>query len=96
VVTVKIGTCGIACEVCILYKRKICQGCTPQMSCPIPRCAVEKGIAYCSQCEEFPCKLYDGKPFEVEIEPGMKVKGVWKPYSEIFMRMIRGKLEKHT
>jgi len=59
-VRLKIGVCGIACEVCGLYKKNICKGCViePENPCPIPGCAKEKGIEFCSDCDEFPCKIY--------------------------------------
>ena len=29
-------------------------------SCPILKCAIEKGVDYCFRCEEFPCETHDG------------------------------------
>jgi len=53
----KIGVCGLACGKCPMYIKKECQGCRPNEACPLPKCAQEKGIAFCFECKEFPCKL---------------------------------------
>jgi hypothetical protein len=61
----RIGACGIACEVCGLYADRICPGCGPGTAefnkerietlremgvlCPVLECAVNTGIDYCSR-----------------------------------------------
>lgn len=65
---VKIGACGVACEVCKLFIEKKCIGCisgtacTKKPRCPILECAWKKGISYCTRdCKEFPCEeFYNG------------------------------------
>jgi len=70
-----IGACGISCDVCGLYEKKICGGCASgtdcteervnRVPCPVLKCAFEKGVSYCMKdCEEFPCKCHEkGYPF---------------------------------
>jgi len=78
------GACGIACDVCGLYKKNICQGCISGDKCPpklaqdspchILKCAAEKKVGYCSSdCKEFPCHIYD----------------LCYPYSEAYLGMYR-------
>ena len=74
----KVGTCGICCDVCGLYVKGICPGCerTPQRiaflkkinaNCPVLECAVKRNIEICSRdCKDFPCKNFDGWPFSEE------------------------------
>jgi len=71
----KVGACGICCESCGLYVRKICTGCekTPKQvaflksinaNCPVLECAVENKIDVCSRdCNKFPCEKFKGWPF---------------------------------
>ena len=70
----KIGACGICCETCGLYVKKICQGCqkTPKhieflksisANCPVLECAVKNKIDVCSKdCNKFPCKNFKNWP----------------------------------
>lgn len=84
---------------CILYKRGICKSpCEPSKKThrPIPRCAAEKGVRYCSECEDFPCKLYDGMPIEVRVKPGKIMRMQWQPYSWAYVEMIRRRLKKES
>ncbi len=54
---------------------EFCPGCRLENNCGpcgIRDCAVEKGLAYCSQCDQFPCKRMeafhsDGKPHHEEV-----------------------------
>lgn len=58
--------CGMNCMVCYkhCYSKKSCAGCLagdlgkPEhcRKCKIKDCAKDKGIAYCYECTEFPCK----------------------------------------
>ena len=68
------GACGINCDVCGLKVKGICPGCGPgtmftvdsvaEIPCPVIKCAVGKGVAYClSDCEDFPCTLLERGQF---------------------------------
>jgi hypothetical protein len=58
--------CGMNCMVCCVHlkDKKTCCGCfgddnhKPERSktCKIKSCTKEKGLTYCYQCSEFPCK----------------------------------------
>ncbi len=57
--------CGLNCGLCPMQIRGECSGCfngsTCYQSCPIAPCSVKHGgVDYCFQCEEYPCKRYDG------------------------------------
>ncbi|MBU0761410.1 MAG: DUF3795 domain-containing protein [Candidatus Altiarchaeota archaeon] len=58
----KIGVCGIACEVCPKMVSRTCPnhetGCIPRENkfCKICSCAHTKGVRYCFECSEFPCE----------------------------------------
>lgn len=56
--------CGLNCGLCQMYIGGHCPGCgggDGNQSCAIARCSLERGgIAYCWQCEEYPCARYDG------------------------------------
>lgn len=57
--------CGLNCGLCPMQIRGGCSGCfngsTCYQTCPIAPCSVEHGnVEYCYQCEEYPCKRYDG------------------------------------
>lgn len=58
----KIGVCGIACEICPRMTSGKCPsgpwGCIPRENkfCKITTCAFKKGVRYCFQCSEFPCE----------------------------------------
>lgn len=57
--------CGLNCGLCPMQIRGECSGCfngsTCYQTCPIAPCSVKHGnVDYCFQCEEYPCKRYDG------------------------------------
>lgn len=58
----KIGVCGVACEVCPRMTSGKCPngevGCKPKENpfCKISTCAYNKGVALCFECPEFPCE----------------------------------------
>lgn len=64
----KIGVCGIACEVCPKMVRGKCPvgeaGCYPREGtpCTICSCAFKKGLKHCFSCGEFPCALHREGP----------------------------------
>lgn len=63
---VMFSPCGVNCMVCYVHlkKKKPCKGCLfddldkPERckSCEIKNCAKEKGLIYCFECTDFPCK----------------------------------------
>ena len=59
----KIGVCGIACEICPKMVKGECpvgeSGCYPREStpCTVCKCAFEKDVEYCFMCMDFPCDL---------------------------------------
>ncbi len=61
----KLGYCGIYCGGCSNFKEKVnCQGCREEKSlledCPTRACAIQKGIMYCGECNDFPCEQLSG------------------------------------
>jgi len=64
----KIGVCGIACEICPRMVKGLCpngeKGCTPRENefCQVCSCAFKKGMQYCFQCAEFPCETTQSGP----------------------------------
>ena len=69
------GACGISCDACGLYAKKICYGCcsgdkVPQevvekSPCPVLKCAAEKKVGHCSRdCDKFVCEIHNqGYPY---------------------------------
>ncbi len=66
-----IGVCGIACFKCNKFINNECKGCSPKITediCPLPKCAKNKGMEFCFDCNEFPCKShYNDGPFNKEV-----------------------------
>ncbi len=64
----KIGVCGIACEICPRQVQNLCpnggSGCAPKENkfCRIATCAFEKNVRFCFQCAEFPCETTKSGP----------------------------------
>ena len=64
----KIGVCGIACEICPKMSSGTCPrpgiGCIPKENpfCSIATCAYRKGMRYCFACPDFPCELTSQGP----------------------------------
>lgn len=64
--TIMFAPCGMNCMVCYkhCYHKKPCPGCLsgdigkPEHchKCVIKDCAGNKGVAYCFQCPDYPCK----------------------------------------
>ncbi|MDD1768548.1 MAG: DUF3795 domain-containing protein [Methanomassiliicoccales archaeon] len=79
----KIGVCGIACEICPLMVKEKCpngeKGCTPKMNefCRVSTCAFERGVRYCFECPDFPCETTRSGP--ISHEYCMFISGKWKP-----------------
>lgn len=63
------SACGLNCGLCPRYQMdgtSKCPGCsgegflTKHPACGILSCSQRKGLEYCYQCDEYPCKKYDG------------------------------------
>lgn len=63
------SACGLNCGLCPRYQMdgtSKCPGCsgkgflTKHPTCGVLSCSQRKGIEYCCQCDEYPCKRYDG------------------------------------
>jgi hypothetical protein len=64
--TIMFAPCGMNCLVCYVHlkKKKPCSGCLSDdtnkpercKTCVLKMCAREKGITFCFDCKEFPCK----------------------------------------
>lgn len=56
--------CGLNCSLCTMKLANYCPGCgggAGNQGCPIVRCSMQhQGIEYCYQCEEYPCRKYEG------------------------------------
>ncbi len=57
--------CGLNCGLCPMQIRGSCGGCfsgSPcYANCPIAPCSVNHGhVQYCFECDEYPCRRYDG------------------------------------
>ena len=57
-----ISFCGIDCNNCHNYKKKVnCQGCKEELElindCAIRNCALAKNISHCGECANFSCSL---------------------------------------
>lgn len=63
---VMFAPCGMNCKICYkhCYHKMSCDGCLKSdigkpehcRSCRIKDCIKQKGISYCFQCDEYPCK----------------------------------------
>ena len=51
------AVCGLACMLCSAEDCPGCKarGCKEGNDCPVYRCAIDKGLDGCYQCEKFPC-----------------------------------------
>lgn len=63
------SACGLNCGLCPRYQMdgtSKCPGCsgagflTKHPACGVLSCSQRKGLEYCHQCDEYPCKKYDG------------------------------------
>ena len=57
--------CGLNCSLCPMFVNKTCSGCIKDSMCynicNIVPCSLENcAVDYCFECEEYPCKKYDG------------------------------------
>lgn len=64
--TIMFAHCGMNCKVCYkhCYHKKPCEGCLKSdvgkpehcRDCNIKDCVKQKGLSYCFECAEYPCK----------------------------------------
>lgn len=57
------SACGLNCGLCTMHIGGYCPGCgggDGNQSCAIARCTIAHGVAFCSECREYPCLKYDG------------------------------------
>lgn len=66
----KVGFCGIACELCTRMTRGTCpggsEGCGPNEHCAVSTCAFERSVSTCFECEAFPCETTKSGPIDYE------------------------------
>ena len=65
--TIMFAPCGMNCKVCYkhCYNKKPCDGCLKSdigkpehcRKCKIKDCVKDKGLNYCFECSDYPCKL---------------------------------------
>lgn len=58
-----LSLCGLNCGLCTMHIGGYCPGCgggEGNQSCAIARCSIEKGVAFCSLCSDYPCAKHDG------------------------------------
>ena len=88
-----IGICGVNCMLCSAYlnKKKSCPTCRAPKeehtrkscgNCIKKKCAINRGVEYCFQCEKFPCSKIKNlskryvKNYDIDlIENGVRAKG---------------------
>lgn len=52
--------CGLNCGLCTMRLGGHCPGCGQgNRPCKIARCGMEHGMAYCFECPEYPCRIYE-------------------------------------
>ncbi|MHA1168905.1 MAG: DUF3795 domain-containing protein [Candidatus Hodarchaeales archaeon] len=53
------AACGLYCGFCRYYMNESCKGCGSEdrADCTLLKCCrIDKGLVFCSECDEFPCK----------------------------------------
>lgn len=52
------AACGLYCAACKFYLAGKCEGCRKKRSekCPIWKCAEDRGLMFCGECDAFPCE----------------------------------------
>jgi len=50
--------CGVYCGACKFYLTEKCGGCRAKRNeqCTIWKCAEERGLRFCGECDRFPCE----------------------------------------
>lgn len=73
--------CGIICSECEFKESMGCAGCTNidkpfwGESCPVKKCAEERKIECCGECNEFPCELLKSFAYDKEQgDDGLRIK----------------------
>lgn len=57
-----LSLCGLNCGLCTMHIGGYCPGCgggDGNQSCAIARCSIGQGVAFCSDCAQYPCTHYD-------------------------------------
>ena len=60
-----LGKCGFYCGACPDFLKGNCKGCVPEHKkgdCFSRDCVIEKGLRFCGECKDFPCKTILEKP----------------------------------
>ncbi len=79
--------CGLDCIGCEFVESCRCGGCIAtkgrpfhvspeQEPCPVAKCAINKGVAFCGDCREFPCGLlesFSNDPEHGDTPPGARI-----------------------
>lgn len=62
-----LSPCGVYCGICLAFKNDKCEGCRDMTAaatkkgrifCNISVCSIEKNLAACSDCADYPCEKY--------------------------------------
>jgi len=82
-----ISYCGIICEYCPAYRKKLCPGCDAHANeCEYIKCLNKRGVSNCLLCTDFPCKLHENG-FKWTTEEYGEL--TWKVYSNIFIELMK-------
>ncbi len=82
-----ISYCGIICEYCPAYRKKLCPGCDAHANeCEYIKCLNKRGVNNCLLCTDFPCKLHENG-FKWTTEEYGEL--TWKVYSNIFIELMK-------
>ena len=60
-----LGKCGFYCGACPDFLKGRCKGCVLEHQngdCFSRDCVIKKGLRFCGECEDFPCKTILEKP----------------------------------
>ena len=81
----KKSMCGLYCDTCEFVEKCGCKGCVESAgnpfhgSCSVAKCCLEKKIAHCGLCEEFPCELLHGFSYDpVHGDNGKRIEEIKK------------------
>lgn len=83
---VLVSHCGLICEYCKAYLKKLCLGCDHHVDeCQYAKCVLERGVKACTSCEDFPCNLHvNGFTWETSEYGKLK----WRVFSRVYMEII--------
>ena len=102
-----IAPCGVNCDVCDIHlqDKKSCHSCMKLCGnkpaicekCSIANCARSKGVAYCHECEDFPC--LEIKNMELSFQDKYRVSMIASSHRlknigmEAYLKQERSKME---